>query len=204
MQRSQVPSVSPLRRVRHATRVARPPDITIQFATARAGVPHPRALRRWAVAALHEVPMSPKLRRAVKAQSSLSIRIVDSLESRRLNRTWRGKDKATNVLSFPAPRATGDRQQATARRRRLHALPPPASSLQPPALPLGDLIICAPVVVREAREQCKAPQAHWAHMVIHGVLHLLGYDHEVDRDAEVMESREVNLLANFGYANPYA
>ena len=71
-------------------------------------------------------------------------------------------------------------------------------------VPLGDLVICAPVVAREAREQGKAPQAHRAHMVVHGVMHLLGYDHEIDRDAELMEAREVTLLAKLGYANPYA
>src|SRR5690606_33587076 len=104
--------------------------------------------------------------------------VVGSAESRRLNRTWRGKDKPTNVLSFPAP------------------------ATQSPLL--GDLAICAPVVAREAREQGKSTQAHWAHMVVHGVLHLLGYDHELDRDAAIMEARETALLANFGYANPYA
>lgn len=116
---------------------------------------------------------------AVRAapDASLSIRVVGTAESRRLNRTWRGKDKPTNVLSFPAP------------------------ATQSPLL--GDLAICAPVVAREAREQGKSAQAHWAHMVVHGVLHLLGYDHELDRDAAVMEARETALLANFGYANPY-
>ena len=69
---------------------------------------------------------------------------------------------------------------------------------------LGDLAICAPVVVREAREQGKPAQAHWAHMVVHGVLHLLGYDHENDRDAKVMEDHEAKILAQFGYSNPYA
>ena len=112
------------------------------------------------------------------SDASLSIRVVGAAESRRLNRTWRGKDKPTNVLSFPAP------------------------ATQSPVL--GDLAICAPVVAREAREQGKSAQAHWAHMVVHGVLHLLGYDHELDRDAAVMEARETALLANFGYANPYA
>jgi len=92
------------------------------------------------------------------------------------------------VLSFPAPSV------------------PPAHAAGLAAhdpLQLGDLAICAPVVAREAREQGKAAQAHWAHMVVHGVLHLLGYDHEVERDALVMEARETTLLANFGYANPY-
>lgn len=157
----------------------------MQFATARTGVPHPRALRTWAIAAMNQARAASAAGRASAAGASLSIRIVGAAESRRLNRTWRGKDKPTNVLSFP----------------------PPAASRQVPidgAVPLGDLAICAPVVAREAREQGKASQAHWAHMVVHGVLHLLGYDHEIDRDAAVMEAREVTLLANFGYANPYA
>lgn len=119
---------------------------------------------------------APSAVRAAR-DASLSIRVVGTAESRRLNRTWRGKDKPTNVLSFPAP------------------------ATQSPLL--GDLAICAPVVAREAREQGKSAQAHWAHMVVHGVLHLLGYDHELDRDAAVMEARETALLANFGYANPY-
>ncbi len=72
------------------------------------------------------------------------------------------------------------------------------------SLELGDLAICAPVVAREAKEQGKPAQAHWAHMVVHGVLHLLGFDHEIDRDATVMEAREVKILAQFGYDNPYA
>jgi len=120
---------------------------------------------------------APSTVRAAR-DAGLSIRVVGSAESRRLNRTWRGKDKPTNVLSFPAP------------------------ATQSPLL--GDLAICAPVVAREAREQGKSTQAHWAHMVVHGVLHLLGYDHELDRDAAIMEARETALLANFGYANPYA
>ena len=157
-------------------RSVRSPEITVQFATRRLGVPHPRALREWATMAMRQKPAVAVVR--AMSDASLSIRVVGAAESRRLNRTWRGKDKPTNVLSFPAP------------------------ATQSPVL--GDLAICAPVVAREAREQGKSAQAHWAHMVVHGVLHLLGYDHELDRDAAVMEARETALLANFGYANPYA
>ncbi len=111
---------------------------------------------------------------------ALTIRVVDRRESARLNATYRGKTGPTNVLSFPfqAP---------------------------PQAVPetLGDLVICAPVVAREARAQGKSPRAHWAHMVVHGVLHLLGYDHILVRQARVMEGLEKSILAELGYADPY-
>lgn len=156
--------------------------VTVQMASSRRGVPHARSLKRWAQAAcVKQLPRGDD-------ELALTIRIVGAAESRRLNRTWRNKDKPTNVLSFPAD-------------------PSPAPLGRGPAegpLELGDLAICAPVVAREAREQGKPAQAHWAHMVVHGVLHLLGYDHENDRDAEAMEAREVKILAQFGYSDPYA
>lgn len=110
----------------------------------------------------------------------LTIRLVDEAESQTLNRDYRHKDYPTNVLSFPAD------------------LPP---ELNIPLL--GDLVICAPVVEREAREQNKPLQAHWAHMVIHGCLHLTGYDHMDDSEAEEMESLERQLLAQLGIDDPY-
>lgn len=110
----------------------------------------------------------------------LTIRLVDEAESRSLNRDYRHKDYPTNVLSFPAD------------------LPP---ELNIPLL--GDLVICAPVVEREALEQGKASRAHWAHMVIHGCLHLTGYDHIEDAEAEEMEALERRLLAQLGIADPY-
>lgn len=110
----------------------------------------------------------------------LTIRLVDAAESQTLNSQYRHKDSATNVLSFPAD------------------LPP---ELNIPLL--GDLVICVPVVNREAAEQGKLPEAHWAHMVIHGCLHLLGHDHIDDDDAEVMEQLERQLLAELGIADPY-
>ena len=160
--------------------------VTVQMASSRRGVPHARNLNRWAQAAC------AKSLPRVDTDLALTIRVVGAAESRRLNRTWRNKDKPTNVLSFPA------------------AVLSPGVTGEPPRFPvkdfseLGDLAICAPVVAREAREQGKALQAHWAHMVVHGVLHLLGYDHETDRDAEVMEARETKILAQFGYHDPYA
>ncbi|MAB24001.1 rRNA maturation RNase YbeY [Pseudomonas neustonica] len=110
----------------------------------------------------------------------LTIRLVDEDEGRSLNHTYRGKDYATNVLSFPAD------------------LPP---ELDLPLL--GDLVVCAPVVAREATEQGKPLNAHWAHMVIHGCLHLLGYDHIDDTEADEMETLERELLAQLSIADPY-
>ena len=158
--------------------------ITVQYSGSRRGVPHTRSFTQWARAAF-TVAKAPRTKRAPTA--SLTIRVVGAAESRVLNRTWRGKDKPTNVLSFPSGDFVANRLDA-------------AASAEPS---LGDLAICAPVVAREAREQGKQVKAHWAHMVVHGVLHLLGHDHENDREAEVMEAREVAILGTFGYANPY-
>lgn len=115
---------------------------------------------------------------------TLGIRIVDEQESAQLNRDYRGKDYATNVLSFG--HELPDFMLATLDER-----------------PLGDLAICAPVVLREAAEQGKPAEDHWAHMVIHGVLHLLGHDHEDDAEAETMEALERTLLKELGIADPY-
>jgi probable rRNA maturation factor len=147
--------------------------IHIGYAVPRAGIPAASSFRRWVRAALQ----AARRRKPVE----LSIRIVDADEGRTLNRHYRGKDYATNVLSFPAE------------------LPPGVS------LPLlGDLAICAPVVLREAAEQGKAPRDHWAHLTIHGVLHLLGHDHIQDAEAEAMEALETRVLADLGIADPYA
>lgn len=116
------------------------------------------------------------------ADSELTIRLVDEPEGRELNHTYRQKDYATNVLSFPADI--------------------PEGLLDIPLL--GDLVVCIPVVEREAREQGKDLKAHWAHLVIHGCLHLLGYDHLEDAEAEEMEALERQLLAELGYPDPYA
>lgn len=137
-------------------------------------------------------------RRDGASKRDLTIRVVGAAESRKLNRTWRGKDKPTNVLSFPSVSLLTLPRVARGRAGRGQG------EVLNELNELGDLAICAPVVAREAREQGKAAQAHWAHMVVHGVLHLLGYDHEVDRDAAIMEAREADILAGLGYSNPYA
>ena len=119
--------------------------------------------------------------RQQKAAGEVCIRIVSEQESQTLNRDYRGKDRPTNVLSFPFE--------------------------VPPGIPvslLGDLVICAEVVAREAREQHKPLQDHWAHMVVHGTLHLLGFDHINDEEAEEMEALERTLLAQMDIADPYA
>ena len=119
------------------------------------------------------------------ADASFAIRLIDEEESRRLNSQYRGKDRPTNVLSFPA-QLPGE---------VLEQLPVP---------PLGDLAICAPLVAREAGDQGKPVRHHWAHLTVHGVLHLRGHDHEDPADAERMESLERELLAGFGIPDPYA
>ncbi|MDX2427985.1 MAG: rRNA maturation RNase YbeY [Xanthomonadales bacterium] len=115
---------------------------------------------------------------------SLTIRIVDEQEAQRFNREYRNRDYATNVLSFPAELPEG--------------LPAEFSQSQ-----LGDILICAPVVVREASEQQRPEANHWAHLTIHGILHLLGYDHEQPDEAVVMESLETEILKNIGISDPY-
>lgn len=141
----------------------------------RGWAPARTELRRWAEAALG--------RRGAGAQ--LEVRIASASESRDLNRRWRGKDRPTNVLSFPASAAV---RAAGARRG---------------AEPLGDLVVCASVVRAEARAQGKTLRAHWAHLIVHGALHLAGYDHERDVDARRMERREVAVLRGLGFENPY-
>lgn len=149
-------------------------DIAVGYAVPRKGVPAAASFRRWAQAAL-----DGRIR-----QADLAIRVVDTAEGQALNRHYRGKDYATNVLSFPADLPEG--------------LPPGVR------LPLlGDLVICAPVVEREAREQGKPLNAHYAHLTVHGVLHLLGWDHDNDVEAEAMEQLEREILAGLGVDDPY-
>ena len=115
-----------------------------------------------------------------KDDAELTVRIVDESESAALNEEYRHKSNSTNVLSFPFE--CPDEVELNL---------------------LGDLVICAPVVEREAKEQDKSSQAHWAHMLVHGVLHLLGYDHIEESDAQNMEAREIKILEDLGFPNPY-
>ncbi len=144
-------------------------QLEVQYACASSDVPELEALRDWALAALADAP-----------PAELVIRLVDEAESRELNRRYRGKDRPTNVLSFPFEAPAGVDCDH-----------------------LGDLVICAPVVQQEAAAQGKVADHHWAHMVVHGVLHLRGYDHQSDAQAADMEALEVRLLAGFGIADPY-
>jgi len=136
----------------------------------RRGVPLKRSFQAW-------IDAVPELRRR---SAEVNLLLVRSAAGRRYNRTFRHKDYATNVLSFPYEPLPGERSRL-----------------------LGDLVVCAPVVAREAREQGKRLRDHYAHLTIHGVLHLLGYDHEKPRDAARMEALEVRVLAGLGIRNPY-
>jgi len=120
------------------------------------------------------------LRGTRKKRIAMSVRLVDSRESAMLNRRYRDKPGPTNVLSFPFECPPGARTDV-----------------------LGDLVICAPVVRREARQQGKAERAHWAHMVVHGILHLRGYDHKNRKDAANMETLEIRILKGLGFPDPY-
>jgi probable rRNA maturation factor len=159
----------PTKRTRDATRPSRPtksPELSlaVQYATRSTRVPARSQLRRW-------------VRLALERDALLTLRLVGAVEGRRLNRDYRGKDYATNVLTFVYERA--------------------------PRLS-GDIVLCAPVVAAEARTQGKPLTAHYAHLVVHGVLHLQGYDHEKAREARVMEARETEIVTRLGYADPYA
>ena len=141
------------------------PRLTLatQYVTARDGLPTRHQFRKWVRAALAQ-------------DAEITLRLVDELEGRELNHTYRGKDYATNVLTF--------------------------TLTDTPQL-LGDIVLCAPVVAREAAEQEIALEAHYAHLAIHGVLHLQGHDHEDDADAAAMEALETQILIGLGYADPY-
>ena len=137
--------------------------ISIQIASQLANIPTNAQFKKWAKAAL-------------RVDTEVAIRLVDEAEGRALNLTYRGKDYATNVLTFPL--------------------------IETPHL-MGDIVICAPIVAIEASEQHKTLEAHYAHLTVHGMLHLSGFDHETEAQAELMEAIEIQILAKLGYANPY-
>lgn len=145
--------------------------LDVQYACKQRGLPSRAAIAKWARAALVGVR---------RVNIELSLRIVNDTEGARLNKKFRGKHGATNVLSFPCSDAFG----------RRHGL-------------LGDIVICASVVAREASAQNKAQTAHWAHMVVHAIMHLRGYDHLTGADAKTMVAREVRVLKNLGFSDPY-
>ncbi|WP_417359847.1 rRNA maturation RNase YbeY [Gallaecimonas pentaromativorans] len=146
-------------------------DLDLQIASDAKAIPSLEQFELWVAEALKD---------SGRDETELTVRIVDEEEGLELNSTYRGKDYATNVLSFPFEVPDG---------------------IELPLL--GDLVICAGVVAREAAEQQKDATAHWAHLVIHGTLHLLGYDHIKDEDAELMEGKEIVLLQGLGYPDPY-
>ena len=141
--------------------------LAVQYACNGDGLPLRPRVRRWVAAALTNTAEA----------AEITIRFVDAEEGQSLNRDYRGKDYATNVLSFP---------------------------YETDPVVLGDLVVCLPVVLREAAEQGKPAETHFAHMIVHGMLHLQGFDHETsEEDAEIMEQREREILARLGYPDPY-
>jgi probable rRNA maturation factor len=137
--------------------------LSLQIVSKFAEIPAKNLFKKWAKAAL-------------RVDTEVTIRIVDEAESKALNSAYRGKDYATNVLTFPLT--------------------------EEPHL-IGDIVLCAPIVVAEAKAQNKTLEAHYAHLTLHGILHLHGYDHENDEQAALMESIEVTTLEKLGYPNPY-
>jgi probable rRNA maturation factor len=157
-----------------------PVEIDIQVASTVDSVPDEAAIQSWLEDVINNVGGDSGSSREI------SVRIVDEEEGHTLNKQYREQDKATNVLSFPA---VG-----------------PSESELPVELShsLGDIVICGPVVEREAAEQSKEIGSHWAHLLVHGALHLLGYDHETEKDAAEMEQLETRILAARGVDDPYA
>ena len=153
---------------------------TIENACEGDDAPDPSSMRRWLSAALTHPGHHASIHDINVRDAELSIRLVDAAESQALNARYRQRNTPTNVLSFPAD------------------IP---DYVELPLL--GDIVICAPVVAREAREQHKTQEAHWAHMLVHGTLHLLGYDHANDTDAAIMEDLETKILKQLHYPPPY-
>jgi len=164
-------------------------QLDLSYAARRPWVPARAKFSTWvgaALAAAARARDAPPAARALARSASaervvVSVRAVGSARSRSLNLGYRGKDRPTNVLSFDGPGAMPDGSRF-----------------------LGELVICVPVVAGEARAQGKSVESHWAHMTVHGVLHLLGFDHERDREARKMAAQEIQILDRLGFSNPYA
>ena len=139
-------------------------ELTLQIAASSTGLPSTERFRRWTRASLLE-------------NADVTLRLVDRAEGRALNRAYRHRDYATNVLTFAYP----DQQPLS-----------------------GDIVMCLPVIEEEARRQRKTLEAHLAHLTVHGVLHLQGFDHEIEDDAELMEGIETEIVSKLGYPDPYA
>jgi probable rRNA maturation factor len=163
-------------------------QLDLSYAARRPWVPARAKFSAWVGAALAGAARArgaPPAARALARSGSgdlvvVSVRAVGSARSRSLNSVYRGKDRPTNVLSFEGPGAMPDGSRI-----------------------LGELVICVPVVAGEARAQGKSVESHWAHMTVHGVLHLLGFDHERNREARKMAAREIQILDRLGFSNPY-
>lgn len=156
-----------------------PLQVDVQVATGISDIPTETVIRDWLQKVVEHAGND------VKREIEISVRIVDEDEGRLLNRRYRKMDSATNVLSFPA--AEPD------------LFDPPGDL----PLALGDIVICGPVVAREAAAQGKEHADHWAHLLVHGALHLMGYDHESQSEAQQMEALEASILAAGGVQNPY-
>ena len=164
-------------------------QLDLSYAARRPWVPARAKFSAWVEATLAGAARArgaPPAARALARSGSgdrvvVSVRAVGSARSRSLNSVYRGKDRPTNVLSFEGPGAMPDGSRI-----------------------LGELVICVPVVAGEARAQGKSAEAHWAHMTVHGVLHLLGFDHERDREARKMAAQEIQILDRLGFSDPYA
>ncbi|MEP6883918.1 MAG: rRNA maturation RNase YbeY [Gammaproteobacteria bacterium] len=155
-------------------------EFDVSFAARKPWVPSARLLARWATAVLVAAVKVPAGLKHRPRSLVLSVRVVGLARSRRLNARYRRKDRATNVLSFGGVGAAPDGRYF-----------------------LGELVICAPVVAREALAQGKNLRSHWAHMTVHGALHLLGFDHERPAEAAEMEARETQILDQLGFSDPY-
>ena len=162
-------------------------QLDLSYAARRPWVPARAKFLAWVKAALAGAAMArgaPPAARALRGSAGrviVSVRAVGGARSRSLNSLYRGKDRPTNVLSFEGPGAMPDGSRV-----------------------LGELVICVPVVAHEARAQGKSAESHWAHMTVHGVLHLLGFDHEHDGEAREMAAREIQILDRLGFSDPYA